>query len=253
MITIHIVGALSATSHPQIVNAAHQAVNDLPPEIQQALSAYKILVGRRIIDIKPEFADILPRGHVRNFRHTSAVMLPTRKEILVAQEALNKAATNYLPISRNRYHCYMHELGHSFDFDGETIATKSSRQEFKEAFKADLLRVKTLDDYERSWDLQEKFSYFFDRQSSGLGRQQRLDSARDEVFAEAFAFIVGGKNIDYDGGAYQRDHQAVFANCYKVVEEMIREVAPDFEALPTRKRFFPKIKEGAKVTQATLA
>lgn len=253
MIAINIVGTLSPHSHPQIVNAAHQAIADLPRQIQAVLSPYKVLVGRRATDIKPQFANLKIRGHKNNFRHNHASMSPSRKEILVAQESLDSTGTYYRAVPRNRYHSFMHELGHAFDYNGTTKPTKSSRQEFIDAYKADIQRVKTLKDSDRSWDLQEKFSYFFDRQSFSIGRQQKLESALDEVFAEAFAYIVGGRNIDYDNREYQRDHEAVFRNCYALVEKIIREVAPDFEAFPERKRIYPKVKQADKVKTISLA
>ena len=100
-----------------------------------------------------------------------------------------------------------HETGHAFDFSlrkgavarGENIKVYSETKAFRDAYKIDMKHIPKSERFDAD------IRYY--RQREGSGQQ--------EVFAEAFADIMGQ-------GSGNRDMMKYFPNCTKYIEDLLK-------------------------------
>lgn len=232
---ISVVGKLSSSHQPYLLAAAQQAVADLPAPIRKILNATVIVLARRLIDINPSLTDEMARGwRGKTFDFSEAYHDMYRGLIGLAQEHRDSSHGRYVCVRRNQYHALLHEIGHAFDIAMKSRVSSSAAM--RQAYELDIAALDSLDTAERDAVI-EDLDYFLTTSRFG-GSQPSEEAARKEVFAEAFADIIGGlQNCDAVFDAPRR--QSRFAHCYAVIEEFILKIAPDAKLYPAHDRSYP--------------
>jgi hypothetical protein len=140
-----------------------------------AKSGWQVQLAEFVVDAAPNLAEQAPRGwpDSMSWRQSDAVHLPGERRLIVAEKRIT-AAGNVVHASRTQG-VLRHELGHAYDVArGNRHGYLSASPAFVAAYQQDIARIPS--------DAKGKLTYYLQNGSAG----------RQETFAEALAFQLGG-------------------------------------------------------------
>lgn len=234
---VFIRGQLSRIYQPYVYQAVLQGLEDMPLGIIRLLinSGVTTYIAKRMTDIDPSAAYEKARGWEGKAEEcASAMYCWNTKRIMMSQEVRVNQVPAYEPAPGNKYIAYLHEVGHAVDDAGNY----SRSDKMLMAYESDINKLIAMDTNQQK-KLIQSHRYYFSKLNGGT--QTLSMYAREEVFAEAFAHILGGM---FNGDAEPAfEHKRVFAHCYTEVEAVIRAIAPDAVLYPKHLRSYDRIKD----------
>jgi hypothetical protein len=150
-----------------------RAYADLPERMRRLLAeaGYRVVVGRRLSEYRPDLASVRPRGWPEGRTWDDADCYHDRERLEAAVFELSRGGPSYRAAGALR-----HEIGHAIDaiLGGSPGEEASRSRAFREAYDADVAAIPEAD--------RDRLAYYL----------QRGDAGRSEAFAEMFGSIYGG-------------------------------------------------------------
>lgn len=183
----------------EFLRQAEMARSSVPEGIWEIVTraGWRVRLAEFVVDAAPELKDDHPRGWPpeSTWNQTDAINLPRTRTLVLAEKRVRR--NGQVVFSGRVEGVLRHELGHAFDMVcGGSYRYGSSTPGFLQAYAQD---VQSLEQSRRA-----SMKYYL--QSSKAGRQ--------ETFAEAFAFVLGG------GSDVTRQQE--FAESFPAVLEYLR-------------------------------
>lgn len=179
---------------PQVVGSVseewHQAISTaldvIPEPVRKMVFAggYDIRLANMLVDVRPDLAGVHPRGYPPGYtwENVDGAAFRGEKIIAIAQTCIHRATGKPFSINLNRsVGVALHEYGHALD----DVLNATAANDFISAYNSDLVaidKIRLTDD--------EKMDFDYMRQAGRAGRE--------EVFAEIFAGLHGGKTASVD-------------------------------------------------------
>lgn len=197
-----VIGSVDGEWHSEI----EKALDEIAEPIRKAVFAagYEVKLANMLVDIRPDLSEVWPRGYPTGctWKNVDGACFRGDKLVAIAQTCINHVSGKPFSINTKRsVSVALHEYGHALD---DAIGA-TANNDFISAYNSDLAAI----DGKRLSD-DEKMDVGYMTQSGKAGRE--------EVFAEIFAALYGGRT------AYAVDAIKLFPQTVRYVQALIKGV-----------------------------